>query len=205
MVKCGSWAFQNRGPKRLIPHSGVHICFPIAGPAGSNRCSLLHPKNAAISPSSNTIRQYSEGMVWGQKRKWGKHLALMEELEQAPAPKDGYGPSWEGILAGRREFVGRVFAGPWSGHDVLVLAYGKAPGHRKPRLHDFDFTADYWIVDDEKHGEGAGLPDFSVETIAELYEKLTSAQIDWYPPATSLVRVGLLFGGSGRPSDGILQ
>lgn len=144
-------------------------------------------------------------MKWGQKRKWGKRVALMNELEEAPVPKEGYGPSWDGILTGRREFAGRVLAGPWSGHDVLVLAYGRSPAHRRPRPTDFSFTADYWIVDQEKHGEGDNHPDLSAETIAELHDRLTRAPIRWYPPATSLMRVGLLFGGSGETDDGEAQ
>jgi hypothetical protein len=32
----------------------------------------------------------------------------MHALKAVPEPEQGYGPSWDAILAGRREFAGQV-------------------------------------------------------------------------------------------------
>lgn len=122
----------------------------------------------------------------------------MRALEIAPEPDRGHGPIWEAMLLGRREFAGRVLDGPWVGHEVSVVSYGKARRRREPRPEDFSFSADYWLVDWDEGGKGDGDADFSVESIDELNERLAEFPIQWYPPSTSLARVGMLYGGSGE-------
>lgn len=125
----------------------------------------------------------------------------MPALEAAAEPEQGYGPSWDAILAGRREFAGLVTSGPWQGHEVLILVFGSAPRRREPRPDDFGFSVDYWIVDPTIAGEGEDRPSVGPDTLEEPYDQLTDAPIQWHPPAKSLARVGLLYGGSGQEED----
>lgn len=140
-------------------------------------------------------------MRWRRRRDWDLRVARMRALEVAPEPEQGHGPSWEVMITGRREFAGRVLGGPWAGHEVLVVSYGEARRRRAPRPEDFSFSADYWLVDWDEGGMGDGDADFSVETIDELKERLAEFPIQWYPPATSLARVGMLYGGSGKEQN----
>lgn len=140
-------------------------------------------------------------MRWKQRREWAERVAQMHSLEAAPEPEQGHGPSWDAILAGRREFAGRVLGGPWLGHDVLILAYGKTRRRREPRPDDFGYSADYAINDWNTPGPGDDDDSFSVATIEELYERLDDTPIQWYPPAKSLAKAGLLFGGSGKEQN----
>jgi hypothetical protein len=122
----------------------------------------------------------------------------MRALDAAPEPAHGYGPSWDAMLSGRREFAGEVLGGPWAGQDVLVLAYGKVRRRQEPHPDDFSFCAEYLSTDWNQNSKNDGDGDFSVNTVDELNERLADTPIQWYPPATSLARVGRLFGGSGQ-------
>lgn len=57
-------------------------------------------------------------------RKWQARKARIQELESLPKPDYGYGPHWQAIIAGRREFTGKVLSGPYVGHDLLITVYG---------------------------------------------------------------------------------
>lgn len=45
-------------------------------------------------------------MWWKRKRDWAKRVSSMRALEAAAQPEQDYGPSWDAMLAGRREFAG---------------------------------------------------------------------------------------------------
>jgi hypothetical protein len=138
---------------------------------------------------------------WKRKKDWAQRVSSMRALQAAAQPEQGYGPSWDAILAGRREFAGLVLSGPWQGYEALIVVYGSTPRRREPRPDDFGFSVDYWVVDSTIAGEGAGYSSFGPDTLDELYDRLTDAPIRWYPPVKSLARVGLLFGGSGQEAD----
>ena len=79
-----------------------------------------------------------------------------------------------------------------------VVWKGSPPPRASSR--GLQFSADYWLVDWDEGGKGDGDADFSV-TIDELNERLAEFPIQWYPPATSLARVGMLYGGSGKEQN----
>lgn len=131
-------------------------------------------------------------------REWRMRKARLLELEAQPIPDYGYGPSWEGLVAGRREFAGKVISGPYIGHDLLIHVYGEADLNRSYEPKDFDFAADYFITDDALAGPGDDDPDPWFATLEELKEWLSGQSIDWYPPYTSLARLGLIHGYDGK-------
>ncbi len=131
-------------------------------------------------------------------RKWRVRKARLLELEAQPKPAYGYGPSWEGLVAGRREFAGRVLSGPYAGHDLLIHVYGPTDLNRSYEPNDFDFAADYFITDHVLAGPGDDDPDPWFATLEELSEWLADEPIDWYPPHVSLARLGLLHGFNGK-------
>lgn len=131
------------------------------------------------------------------KQEWTDRLALLEALEREPEPAEGYGPTWDAIVAGRREFAGKVLSGPWVGHDILILVWGKPPEHRPVQPEDFLYSADYFITDEAIAGPGAGEPDTLPVTLEETMNWITDDPIHWYPPMKALARVGLMFGYDG--------
>lgn len=132
-----------------------------------------------------------------RKQEWNARVARVLDLEAMPEPDYGYGPHWEAILAGRREFAGAVLAGPYAGHDLLIHVYGNAALDRAHHPEDFLYSADYWITDRDRAGPGDDGPDPSFTTLEELQEWLTEVPVEWYPPYVALARVGLLSGYGG--------
>jgi hypothetical protein len=124
--------------------------------------------------------------------------ARLLELEAQPKPDDGYGPSWQGLVAGRREFAGRALSGPYIGHDLLIHVYGESDLNRSYEPKDFDFAAEYIVTDHALAGPGDDDPDPWFPTLEELREWLANKPIDWYPPYVSLARLGLLHRFDGR-------
>lgn len=111
-----------------------------------------------------------------------------------PEPEYGYGPHWDAIIAGRREFTGSVLSGPYVGHDLLVTVYGDADLDREYKPADFLYSADYWIVDRDNAGPGDDDPDPSFNTLEELLEWLDSTPVEWRSPYVSLALIGRLWG-----------
>jgi hypothetical protein len=106
--------------------------------------------------------------------------------------------AWEGLVAGRREFAGRVITGPYLGHDLLIRVYGETDLNRSYEPKDFDFAADYFITDEALAGPGDDDPDPWFATLDELNEWLLGQSIDWYPPYVSLARLGSIHGYDGK-------
>ena len=114
-----------------------------------------------------------------------------------PEPGYGYGPQWEAIIAGRREFTGRVLSGPYVGHDLLIKVYGDGALDREYAPADFSYTADYWLVDEDNAGPGDDEYDPSFDTLEELQDWLHDTSIEWHSPYISLARIGRLSGYDG--------
>ena len=115
-----------------------------------------------------------------------------------PEPEHGYGPHWDAIIAGRREFTGRVLSGPYVGHDLLVMVYGDAALDRGYKPTDFSYSADYWLVDEDNAGPGDDDPDPSFDTLEGLQEWLAGTPIEWNSPYVSLAVIGRLWGYDGK-------
>lgn len=64
-------------------------------------------------------------------RRMRRHQQLMATLEHN-TPGGPWGPSDEAVQAGRRDFAGRVTAGPAQGIDVLVTAWASRPRPWRP-------------------------------------------------------------------------
>ncbi|MCO1338868.1 hypothetical protein BJH93_08185 [Kocuria polaris] len=118
----------------------------------------------------------------------------MLALEAQPEPSYGYGPTREALLAGRRDFSGLVLRGVWSGHDAVVTVWERA--RRRFDVEEASFTVDFWLVHRESSGVGDDL-NYTADSIPELLEMLSALDIQWYPPATSLAKVGRMYGGDG--------
>jgi hypothetical protein len=131
-------------------------------------------------------------------RKWQARKARVQELESLPKPDYGYGPHWEAIIEGRREFTGRVLGGLYVGHDLLITVHGDAALDRKYVPADFSYTADYWLVDKENAGPGDDDYDPSFDTLEDLQEWLHDIPIEWYSPNVSLALIGRLSGYDGK-------
>lgn len=127
---------------------------------------------------------------------WQARKALVQELESRPEPEYGYGPHWEAVIAGRREFTGRVLSGPYVGHDLLVTVYGQAALDREHEPADFSYSADYWLVDEDNAGPGDDEPDPSFDTLEELLDWLDGTPIEWHSPYVSLARIGRRLSGN---------
>ncbi|MFJ5695105.1 hypothetical protein ACIP9X_14820 [Arthrobacter sp. NPDC093125] len=134
------------------------------------------------------------------KQEWAERIALLDALQQAPEPPEGYGPSWDAIVAGRREFAGKVLSGPWVNYDILVLVWGK-PEHIPVRPEDFVYSADYFMTDERTAGPGEDETDTLPVTLEETIEWITDHPIQWYPPLKALARVGLVFGRDGTEAS----
>ena len=115
-----------------------------------------------------------------------------------PEPDYGYGPHWDAIIAGRREFTGKVLGGPYVGHDLIVTVYGDAALDREFEPADFSYWADYWMVDKDNAGPGDDDPDSSFTTLEELQEWLGGTPIEWHSPYVSLALAGRLLGYDGK-------
>lgn len=135
------------------------------------------------------------------KQEWTERIALLEVLEREPEPPGGYGPTWEAIARGRREFAGKVQSGPWVGHDILILVWGNPPKNRPALPEDFVYSADYFITDEAIAGPGEGEPDALPFTLEETIEWITDDPVHWYPPLKALARVGLMFGHDGTEAS----
>jgi hypothetical protein len=131
-------------------------------------------------------------------RQWQARKARVQELESLPEPGYGYGPHWEAIIAGRREFTGRVLSGPYVGHDLLIKVYGDAALDREYVPADFSYTADYWLVDEENAGPGDDEYDPSFDTLEDLQDWLHDIPIEWHSPNISLALIGRLSGYDGK-------
>lgn len=131
-------------------------------------------------------------------RQWQARKARVQQLESMPEPDYGYGPHWDAIIAGRREFTGRVVRGPYVGHDLLVQVYGDAALDREYEPADFSYSADYWLVDEDNAGPGDDDPDPSFDTLEELQEWLDGTPIEWNSPYVSLAVIGRLLGYDGK-------
>lgn len=131
-------------------------------------------------------------------RRWQARKARMRELESLPEPDYGYGPHWDAIIAGRREFTGKVLGGPYVGHDLLLTVYGDAALDRESVPADFSYSADYLMVDKENAGPGDDDPDPSFDTLEELREWLDGTPIEWHSPYVSLALIGRLLGYDGN-------
>lgn len=136
---------------------------------------------------------------WNKRGDWANRLPAVRALAASPEPAEGYRPTWNAILAGRREFAGRILEGPWVGYEILLLVYGKPRFGHEPRSENFSYFADYWLVDEANAGPGdGGQPGLSAMTLERLDTKLARMTVRWYPPGESLARVGLMFGGTGN-------
>ncbi|GAB12881.1 hypothetical protein ARGLB_028_00060 [Arthrobacter globiformis NBRC 12137] len=129
---------------------------------------------------------------------WRARKARVSKLESLPEPDYGYGPNWEAITAGRREFTGRVLEGPYVGHDVLVQVYGDPALNREYKPADFSYSAEYWLVDRDNAGPGDDDPDSCFNSLEELQEWLGGTPIEWHSPYVSLARIGRLLGYDGK-------
>lgn len=89
----------------------------------------------------------------------------MQDLESLPEPGNGYGPHWDGIIAGRREFTGKALGGPYVGHDLLVTVYGDAALDWEYEPTDFSYSADYGLADKDNAGPGDDDPDPSATSL----------------------------------------
>ncbi|MET1034981.1 MAG: hypothetical protein ABWX68_07100, partial [Arthrobacter sp.] len=85
---------------------------------------------------------------WNKRGDWANRLPAVRALAAAPEPAEGYRPTWDAVLAGRREFAGRILEGPWVGYEFLLLVYGKPRFGHEPRPENFSYFADYWLVDE---------------------------------------------------------
>ena len=131
-------------------------------------------------------------------REWRARKVRVRELDSLPEPDYGYGPSWEAILAGRREFTGAVTNGPYVGHDLMITVYGDQALGREYQASDFAYAADYWMTDKDNAGPGGDDPDPSFETLEELQEWLEGVPVEWHSPYVSLARLGRLWGFGGN-------
>jgi hypothetical protein len=130
--------------------------------------------------------------------KWQARKARVQELESRPEPEYGYGPHWDAIGAGRREFTGTVLSGPYVGHDLLITVYGDAALDREYKPADFSYWADYWLVDKDDAGPGDDDPDRPFDTLEELQEWLHDIPVEWHSPYVALARIGRLWGYDGK-------
>lgn len=153
--------------------------------------------------AGNGILHYWRMWKWRSARskpgeQWQARKALVKELESRPEPEYGYGPHWEAVIAGRREFTGKVLSGPYVGHDLLVTVHGEAALNREYEPADFSYSADYWLVDEDNAGPGDDEPDPSFDTLEELLDWLDGTPIEWHSPYVSLARIGRLSGNDGK-------
>lgn len=130
-----------------------------------------------------------DAQVSRRVRRW---LEQMAEVEQRGPGPDGWGPSVERLAAGQTAFAGRVTAGEWVGHDVLINAYLRTPSIRERlrnrvvrqdpgarRAEALGFDAVMWQVDPA--APGGKDPDPWIGSLENVLEYVAPMSVEWLP------------------------